>query len=56
MEETRETEPLAKWLKPHLEYHPQLQTKEDVEGGKSQLQEVTDRDLFVKSFTSTSLS
>ena len=37
MEETRETEPLAKWLKPHLEYHPQLQTKEDVEGGKSQL-------------------
>ena len=33
-------------LKPHLEYHPQLQTKEDVEGGKSQLQEVTDSDLF----------
>ena len=55
MEETTETEPLAKWLKPHLEYHPQLQTK-DAEGGKSQLQEVTDSDLFVSSFTSTSLS
>ena len=42
MEETQEN-----WVthqtgqSPHLKYHPQLKTKEDVEGWESQLWEVT---------------
>ena len=41
---------------PHFKYYPQLQTKEDVEGGESQLWEVTKKSTVNKGDCDADLS